>query len=163
MRWRRNGSVDALKRDPNRTEDERFWSYVRKTDHCWEWTAGLTHGYGNFYLAGKSVMAHRFAWERANGPLPDGVTLDHFCHTVVAADCQDGPACPHRRCVRPDHMEPMALPENIRLGGNAAKVRCKRGHPFSEENTHVGPRGQRYCRTCQRASAAAYRERQRNR
>lgn len=38
----------------------------------------------------KSVMAHRYAWERVNGPVPDGM---HVCHRC------DVPAC-----VNPAHL-----------------------------------------------------------
>lgn len=34
---------------------------------------------------------------------------------------------------------------------NAEKTHCKRGHPFTKENTYPMPRGGRSCRICLRA------------
>jgi hypothetical protein len=52
---------------------------------CLEWTAAhLPEGYGLFWHLGKSVQAHRFAFERDNGPIPDGLIVRHSC---------DNPTC----------------------------------------------------------------------
>lgn len=37
---------------------------------------------------------------------------------------------------------------------------CKYGHQKSGDNLHVGPTGIRYCKTCDRAKAKRYREKQ---
>lgn len=40
-----------------------------------------TIGYGRFHVsANKIVRAHKFAWEQAKGPVPDGLILKHSCH-----------------------------------------------------------------------------------
>lgn len=36
------------------------------------------------------------------------------------------------------------------------RTRCPSGHPYDEVNTYRDPRGSRHCRTCRRASVAAY-------
>jgi hypothetical protein len=38
---------------------------------------------------------------------------------------------------------------------NASKTHCKRGHPFSPENTYYTPDGKRRCRTCLREAQPA--------
>lgn len=76
-------------RDEKRRID-MFWARVNKTDGCWLWT-GCTNGrYGKLSVGGPEVRAHRFSWELANGPVPDGLNVLHNCDTPL--------------CVRPDHL-----------------------------------------------------------
>ncbi len=160
-----------------RTVDERFWPKVNKTGPlslllpphdpvCWEWIAGTTSaGYGTFRLDGRSLGAHLVAWTlTGHGPVPDGLELDHLCHNADP-DCLGGVTCPHRRCVNPDHIEPVPTGENVRrslvarAGINARKTHCINGHPFSGENLKVDINGRRSCRACSKIYMAAYRER----
>ena len=74
---------------------ERFWSKVKKTDGCWNWTASTgTKGYGQFFTgtakARKVVRAHRLSWEMTNGAVPLGLCVLHRCD--------------NRLCVRPSHL-----------------------------------------------------------
>ena len=72
------------------SDSDRFWAKVDKTDECWLWTAGTNYdGYGQFWVDGKYMGAHRFSWELANGPI-SGRKLDHRCRV--------------KRCVNPDHL-----------------------------------------------------------
>lgn len=85
-------------RAPRKTPEERFWSYVEKTDSCWLWTgAKISAGYGAIRVGGrkdgKIVYAHIFSWELHNGPVPKGMEVCHNCPTL------DNPAC-----IRPDHL-----------------------------------------------------------
>lgn len=66
-------------------ESGRFWSKVDRSGDCWLWTGGTLHyGYGGFWLEGKTLRAHRVAWELENGAVPDGLCVLHRC---------DVPAC----------------------------------------------------------------------
>src|SRR5690606_21541386 len=39
---------------------------------CLVWTGHLNHaGYGRLWVDGRMVLAHRYAWEQENGPIPD--------------------------------------------------------------------------------------------
>lgn len=129
-----------------RTEADRFWSKVSKTDTCWLWTAALTHGYGTFRRSdGGTIGAHRFAWESLVGPIPDGMQVDHVCHNDDP-DCLVVLDCLHRRCVRPSHLRLASNAENSRAGKggeiNAQRLSssetCDRGHPLrrGEPTTH---------------------------
>ena len=73
----------------------RFWSKVKKTETCWNWTAGRNHsGYGYFNKSSTKkamcVLAHRWSYEEAFGTIPDGLCVLHRC---------DNP-----QCVRPEHL-----------------------------------------------------------
>lgn len=139
--------------------DERFWSKVTKTDGCWLWDAQTVRGYGRFWFDGKSRAAHVLAWVAANGPVPDGMDLDHRCHSKA---CRLGEQCPHRRCVRPDHLLPVTGAVNTLRGTsvsamNALKTECVNRHPFDDDNTRISPQtGERICRTCARDRQSRY-------
>jgi len=103
-RWLRDPSVE---RPSQRTPEQRFWAKVEKTPTCWLWTAVINRstGYGHFGLRhGTMVGAHRYSYELANGPIPDGFDVHHTCLT--------------RRCVRPDHLLAVSRAENLRLRAN---------------------------------------------
>lgn len=42
--------------------------------------AGVTHvsGYVQIFVSGKRFYAHRLAWSIVNGPIPDGMEIDHI-------------------------------------------------------------------------------------
>jgi len=162
---------------PRRTAAERFaekinksgpWSLIKGVPgQCWIWTGVLNeHGYGRFRDdTGRRIMTHRWAWEQANGPVPDGLVCDHLCRV--------------RACANPDHIEPVTSRVNTLRGetiaaANAAKTACVNGHEYTAETTIVRPNGSRQCRTCHRANSRArnaeryandpeYRERERAR
>ena len=140
----------------NRPIRVRFMAHVEKTDTCWLWTASCTeNGYGRFKVSPRHMMAHRASYELFVGRIPDGLQIDHLCHTAdPTCDLRDD--CPHRRCVRPDHLEAVTLRENMLRSPHtlnsisAAKTHCPQGHPYDEANTYVCPDGRRDCRTCRR-------------
>jgi hypothetical protein len=78
--------------------DGRFWEKVNKDGPggCWLWT-GYTQRFGHGTMGRgdgkggvKTILAHRYSWEIANGPIPAGMCLLHKC---------DVPAC-----VNPEHL-----------------------------------------------------------
>lgn len=110
---------------------------------CWEWTASCNQkGYGNFYYCRCVGKAHRFAWEQAHGPVPDGMVLDHICK--------------NRKCVNPKHLRTVTNRDNVLhnsesvIARNAKKTHCKHGHEFTTENTIVRSSGGRDCLICKR-------------
>lgn len=122
----------------------RFWAKVDAGGDCWDWTAGgIPNGYGMFraWPDRNQVLVHRLVWEMLVGPIPAGFEIDHLCR--------------NRRCVNPDHLEPVAQRENLMRSGawsavNARKIACAQGHPYTAENTRIY-RGRRHCRACDRA------------
>lgn len=125
------------------TIHKRFWGKVLKTESCWLWTGCKNKdGYGKIRFNGKTELAHRVAWELANGPLAEGLTIDHVW-----------PKCQNRSCVNLAHLEPVTNKENILRGfgvsaTNARKSHCKHGHPLSGGNLYLASNGDRHCRTC---------------
>lgn len=80
----------ALQRNP--TVDERFEAKVDRSGDCHLWTAGVdTDGYGVFAIAHHNEMkAHRYAWEKVNGKIPEKQMILHRCDRTG--------------CVNPDHL-----------------------------------------------------------
>ena len=140
------------------TAEARFLAKAEVAPNgCWLWTATLINsGYGRFWFNGKTELAHRVAYELFVGEIPAGLTIDHTCHT---RECNGGVICEHRRCVNPDHLEPVTqrinlLRGNTIIAANAAKTHCLRGHEFTVSNTvwykdRLG-RPFRYCLRCER-------------
>lgn len=137
--WRAHGTPTPAPR----TAEQRFRDkYVIADSGCWEWTAYRdSHGYGEFGSDGKTHRAHRFGYELARGPIPEGLELDHLCRNPS--------------CVNPDHLEPVTHTENMHRGNgwsglNIRKEQCPNGHPYDSENTHLDRYGHRRCRACNR-------------
>ncbi|AYD81590.1 HNH endonuclease [Arthrobacter phage KBurrousTX] len=132
---------------------ERFWAKVdQREDHeCWPWRAGIAKetGYGIFHPATDvTKLAHRFAYELANGPIPAGLVLDHTCHNEAVCIGK----CVHRACVNPAHTVPRTRQDNTNLApfANIKKTHCPRGHEYTPENTYRAPSRpkSRRCKRC---------------
>ena len=122
--------------------------------HLWMGTSGTRDGYGTFIPASghPKVAAHRWLYEVMVGPIPDGMQLDHFCHSEDAG-CPGGPSCQHRRCVNPNHLEVVTPSENTlrQRHHERAVTHCPQGHPYEGDNLIVRADGKRRCRACDRA------------
>lgn len=128
----------------------RFWEKVRFTDTCWIWTganSGIARPYGVAWNGRRRVKAHRYAYEAANGPIPEGLEVDHLCKVTL--------------CVRPAHLEAVTRRENALRSDSPGAVavrrnRCKRDHEYTPENTRHKKGGGRECLSCKRMHALAY-------
>jgi hypothetical protein len=95
FRWRFKGTNGRLPETYQQFIERRFWSKVEKGDGCWLWQASVRrrdgrNAYGQFFLDGRNVSAHRMALMFAGTILRDGDVVAHRC---------DNP-----QCVRPDHL-----------------------------------------------------------
>lgn len=125
----------------------RFEKAISKApDGCWHWTGAIDRrdGYGHFYPGrGATIAAHRFAYECARGPVPDGKVIDHVCRC--------------RHCVNPEHLRAVDNVTNVMCGigvtaVNARKETCKHGHPLEGDNLYIRPNGERDCKECRRSA-----------
>lgn len=68
---------------PKKDIAHRFWSKVNKTENadvCWEWIACKDRSnYGVIRIDGKTVKAHRVAYELSYGKIPNGLGVLHRC------------------------------------------------------------------------------------
>jgi len=125
-------------------EVERFRAKFEVQGECWIWQGPPDKdGYGTFYLRKRGRRAHRVAWYWQNGPIPDGLVIDHSCR--------------HRSCVNPDHLNLATPSENVFANShsvpalNRLKTECKNGHPFDREYSAKGGHTVRYCSICEAA------------
>lgn len=137
--------------------EERFWAKVTKTAGCWLWTGCVVRRYGQFGVSpGVSARAHRFSYELAYGPIPEGMFVCHKCDTPL--------------CVNPTHLFLGTNSDNqldaVQKGlhHRTRQTHCKRGHEFTPDNTIRKIRrrngrlsNQRTCRACSRLLKAIYR------
>lgn len=135
-------------------------------DGCWLWDGYVQERTGYGFASyrrpdGKwrTALAHRVSYLLRVGPIPEGMQLDHTCHTaaVERGECEGGPSCLHRRCVRPDHLEVVTAAVNTLRSMavtaiNKRKTRCTAGHSLAD--AYVDPRGRRTCRVCKRRNDA---------
>lgn len=105
-------------------------------DGCWLWTGSISRdGYGRVNARAEfgTTLPHRIAWIVANGPIPSGMELDHLCAV--------------RRCVRPDHLEPVTHQVNTDRAWSR-RTTCRNGHDIALQVETPG--GDRRCLECRR-------------
>ena len=118
---------------------------VDQVTGCHVWTGHkTTGGYGHVRFNGTRTVVHRLIWEHKNGPVPDGLQLDHICRNTSCCN----PA--HLRAVTP---QVNVLYSNNLCAQNARKQVCpKCGGPFSVLPGSTG----RYCKPCLNENKAGY-------
>lgn len=152
-------SVDVAR--PIRTVAERFWTYISPEPNsgCWLWTSAVSAaGYGQIGGEGRRapvLYAHRVSFEIHNGPIPEGMQVDHKCQM--------------RCCVNPDHMQLLdaaahqnvtmaRLPEHFSTTRARERTHCKYGHEWTPENQYRAQSGYRGCIICKREYLRTWRK-----
>ena len=123
-------------------QEENFWNKVDVVPGCcWEWQGcRLPTGYGRVGIGNRGFYAHRVAFVLLTRQSIDGVEIDHLCR--------------NRRCVNPDHLEPVTHQVNQLRGYGAYSPKrkrpnkefCIRGHLRNSENLNTSGN----CRSCAR-------------
>jgi hypothetical protein len=102
-----------------------------------------------------------YEWSH-NVDLPVGSEIDHLCHNIDLS-CSGGKRCPHRRCIRVDHLGVKSTRENKEAADKPRrrgrfKDHCPKDHPYDEANTMWVTRtkngkkiNERQCKACNRA------------
>lgn len=100
---------------------------------CWHWVGAVNaYGYGVFWYLGRTVLAHRFAYQALYGDLSADHVLMH--------------ACDNPRCVRPDHLRAGSQVENLadmRAKGRAGGWAKSRRGLSALAAAHESPRAAR--------------------
>lgn len=99
-----------------------FWSKVTIPEarvDCWMWTATTnSNGYGRFWLGGRWLAAHRYAYEAFKGAVPDGLQVRHLCH--------------NRLCCNPAHLDVGTAQENAQDAIQAGRFARGSAHGASK-------------------------------
>lgn len=98
-------------------------------------------GYGQQTVNQRRWLAHRYAWFKRNGPIPDGLFVCHRCN--------------NKGCINVDHLYLATNAENVRdawrdgisNNGNTVKKCCPRCQSSFSTNKYG-----RFCRPCKLAS-----------
>lgn len=131
--------------------EERFERDQAYTGDCIVWTGTLSStGYGCLSIENVPVLAHRYAYERVYGPIPQGLEIDHLCR--------------NRACVNLAHLEPVTCKVNVNRGSlahvnreRAANAKtCRNGHPLTEE-TRLPAHQRLRCLICRREKLRRWR------
>src|SRR5699024_2650061 len=94
--------------------EERFLARTERRGECLIWTGTRNpEGYGYMAVRGETVGAHRYAWEREHGPIPDGMVIDHRYHCDKA-------------CCEVSHLREATNAQNVRHT-NGPSSRSKTG------------------------------------
>lgn len=75
---------------------------------CWEWTRGMTKGYGQINASSNKLRVHRVAYELWVGKIPSGMGVLHRC---------DNPPC-----FNPAHLFLGTQPDNIRDAASKGRI-----------------------------------------
>ena len=129
---------------------------------CLEWTKSVVlGGYGQIKVNGKQLKTHRFSWELAHGPIPEGMFVCHHCDNPPCCQTDPTEGYPDGHLFLGTSADNMADRDTKGRHGQSKKTHCKQGHPFDEVNTYITSQGARNCRTCKATARAKYNQKQR--
>lgn len=110
-RKRKGSDMNAPIKEYFSTPEEKFAACTMPSTEsgCLLWTGNInSQGYGQISVNRVPRPAHRFAWEREHGPIPDGMQVDHLCWVPC--------------CVNVDHLRLVTPAENSQNRAGAQKT-----------------------------------------
>lgn len=113
--------MSERKMPPSRPIEERFWEKVDKRGglDCWLWKAGRhEQGYGQIKVKGKTLLAHRVAYQLRYGELPEGHCVLH--------DCDNPPCC------NPAHLFSGTQNDNVQDKTKKERQACRESHGMAK-------------------------------
>lgn len=99
QRWYKHGDPESSGKGTGiryPTPEEAFTNRPVWVGGCLIWPT--VSGYGQLSVGNTPVLAHRYAWERVNGPIPVGLVIDHSCY--------------NRSCVNIEHLSLATYQQN---------------------------------------------------
>lgn len=109
-----------------KTAQQRFEEKLERVTEsgCWLWTGALKdNGYGDFWLGGKVIGAHRASHILFNGPLADD---EDACHR-----------CDVRCCVNPAHVFAGSRSDNMQDCSNKGRLQHRGAKLTSEQAEEI--------------------------
>lgn len=126
---------------PDRVVERVLNKVTIDSNHCFvSWYSVASHGYAQVGWSDGTKMCntlcHIVAWIATNGPIPDGLTVDHTCH--------------NKKCVNVEHMRLLTNFENARRtnGRDWPLGQCVNGH--SNSHLYREPAGRVRCYECKK-------------
>ena len=100
MKWYETGDPHAAGRQRNyKNPEDAFAARTERQGDCLIWIGSTSNGYGMLRVGNTNIGAHRYAWLRKHGELPEQ-ELDHICH--------------NRACVEVAHLRLATRAQNMR-------------------------------------------------
>ena len=130
-------------------------SFVASKTGCWLWKGKVgKRGYGVSQQNKKAILAHRLVYEFFKRSIEPGKELHHLCG--------------NKRCVNPEHLQPVSRKEHIELSPNAIaykngkKSHCPKGHQYKVDEAFLRRTGKarRFCHVCRMQQQRARRDHQ---
>ena len=112
-----------------------FWDRIDKSggpNACWPCVLGGRSSKGYMYISilGKTVGAHRMAWELTHGPIPPGMCVCHHCD--------------NHPCCNPQHLFIGTHLDNYLDAVAKGRIDPERNPVYT--HPHRVPRGENHCR-----------------